>query len=123
LGCTGVTLSPLTLPIAVCSVLPGYRRRPVARCRLVPGLCIENPRSRLWWPSQLGRPNSVIQGKVTDRCFPPLAIVQQHPIIYAIFDLASVFEDFCEQLAEKVIIRGFLEPELPDVVEIDRKLL
>jgi hypothetical protein len=47
LGCTGVPIGSFTFSIAICSVFPRYRRRPVTRCRVVPSLRIENPRSGL----------------------------------------------------------------------------
>jgi hypothetical protein len=57
------------------------------------------------------------------RSFPALPVVQQHPIINAILELASVLQDLAEEFAHKVIVGRLFEAELPNIVEIDRKLL
>ena len=54
---------------------------------------------------------------------PSLSIVQEHPVVHAILDLASVLESLGEEVPEEVVVRSLLESELADVVEVDGELL
>lgn len=89
----GVTLGALTLTVAV----PG-----TVVTRVVVGrLREEVARSRL----------------------PTLAVVEEHPVVRAVFDLARVLQHLGEELSEEVVVGRLLETELPDVVEVDGELV
>lgn len=54
---------------------------------------------------------------------PSPAAVQQHPVIDPVLGLAGVLEHLGEEFSKEVVVRCFLEAELPDVVEVDAELL
>jgi hypothetical protein len=54
---------------------------------------------------------------------PSLALVQQHPIVHAILGLAGSAKSLGEQVSQEVVVGSLGESELPDVVEVDGKLL
>lgn len=54
---------------------------------------------------------------------PSLALVQQHPIVHAILSLAGSAKSLGEQVSQEVVVGSLGESELPDVVEVDGKLL
>lgn len=55
--------------------------------------------------------------------FPTPSIVQFHPVIFPVFNIASVFQGLCEEVSKVVIIGGVLEPKVPHVGEILVELL
>lgn len=59
----------------------------------------------------------------THPCLPTLAIVEEHPVVNAIFRLAAVLEDLGEEFAQEVVVGCLLETELADIVEVDSELL
>ena len=48
-------------------------------------------------------------------CLPALAIVQLHPIVFAVLNLARVLESLSEKFSEVIVIWSILKPEVPDV--------
>ena len=54
---------------------------------------------------------------------PSLALVQQHPVVHAILSLAGSAKSLGEQVSQEVVVGSLGESELPDVVEVDGKLL
>lgn len=49
--------------------------------------------------------------------------MQEIPIKDTVIYISIISHDFCEQLSEEIIVRGLLEPELADIVQVDTKLL
>lgn len=54
---------------------------------------------------------------------PPLAVVQQHPIVDSIFHFSRAFQSLGKQVSHEVVVGSFLEAKLPDVVQVDGKFL
>ena len=54
---------------------------------------------------------------------PPLAVVQLHPIVLSIFDLARSLESLSEQITQVVVIWSILESKVADVAEVLVELL
>jgi hypothetical protein len=54
---------------------------------------------------------------------PALAVVQLHPVVLAILNLASALESLGEQLTQVVVVGGVLETEVTDVAKVLIELL
>jgi hypothetical protein len=54
---------------------------------------------------------------------PALAVVQLHPVVLAVFDLAGALECLRKELTQVVVVRGVLEPEVADVAQVFVELL
>lgn len=54
---------------------------------------------------------------------PPLASVQQHPIVDTILGLTGRAQGLGEEVPQKVVVGGLGESELPDIVEVDGEFL
>ena len=52
-----------------------------------------------------------------------LPSVDRHPVVHAVFDFPAVLEDLGKEFSEEIIVRGFLETELANIVEVDGELL
>lgn len=61
--------------------------------------------------------------RVLGHGLPPLAIVQLHPVVLAILNLAAVLEGLGEQVPKVVVIGSILETEVPDVRKVGVELL
>ena len=55
--------------------------------------------------------------------FPSLAIIEEHPVVHAVFRLVCILQNFRKELAQEVVVGRLLEPELAHVVEVDRVLV
>lgn len=55
--------------------------------------------------------------------FPAFAVVQLHPIILSILNLARVLQSLGEQIPQIIIVRGLFEPQVPDIAQILIELL
>lgn len=55
--------------------------------------------------------------------FPAPSVVQLHPVIFSVFNIASVFQSLCEEVPKVVIVGGVLESKIPYVSEILVKFL
>jgi hypothetical protein len=55
--------------------------------------------------------------------FPTLSIIQFHPIIFAILNLASALESLSEQLSEVVIVWCILESQVTHIAKVLIELL
>jgi hypothetical protein len=55
--------------------------------------------------------------------FPAPSIVQLHPVIFSVFNIASVFQSLCEEVPKVVIVGCVLESKIPHVGEILVELL
>jgi hypothetical protein len=62
-------------------------------------------------------------GRVGLHHLPALAVVQLHPIVLAILNLAGALEGLREQLTEVVVIGRVFEAKVPYVTEIFVELL
>ena len=60
---------------------------------------------------------------VTDGCFPTLATIEQHPIVYTIILLSQGPENLGKKFAKEVIIGSLFKSKLADVIHVDRKFL
>lgn len=56
-------------------------------------------------------------------CLPTFAIVQLHPIVFAVFNLAGIFESLGEEFPEVIVVWSVLKPEIPDVAQVLVELL
>lgn len=54
---------------------------------------------------------------------PALSVVQLHPVVLAILNLAGALESLSEQLAEIVVVWCVLETKVSDVAQVFVKLL
>ena len=54
---------------------------------------------------------------------PALAVVELHPVVLAVLDLAGALERLREELAEVVVVRGVLEAQVADVAQVLVELL
>jgi hypothetical protein len=54
---------------------------------------------------------------------PALAVVQLHPVVLAVFDLASALERLGEQLTQVVVVGGVLKTKVADVAKVLVELL
>lgn len=54
---------------------------------------------------------------------PALAVVELHPVIFSILDIASALESLCKQVTKVVVIWGILESKVADVAEVLVELL
>jgi len=50
--------------------------------------------------------------------FPAFAAVQLHPVVFSIFDLASVLQDLSEEITEIIVIGSVFETKVPDIREV-----
>jgi hypothetical protein len=55
--------------------------------------------------------------------FPPLSVVQLHPVVLSVFNLAGALKCLSEQFAEVVVIRCVLKAKVPDVAKVLVELL
>jgi hypothetical protein len=55
--------------------------------------------------------------------FPSLSVVQLHPVVLSVLDLAGALKCLSEQLAKVVIIWCILEAKVPDVAKVLVELL
>lgn len=55
--------------------------------------------------------------------FPALAIVQLHPVVFTILNLARALQGLGEELAEVVVVGCVLEAQVTDVAEVLVELL
>ena len=62
-------------------------------------------------------PMVVVVGVLGDS-LPPFSIVELHPIIFAILNLATVLEGLSEQITKEVVVGGVLETEVANVAQI-----
>lgn len=49
---------------------------------------------------------------------PTFAIVQLHPIVFTVLDLARILESLSKEFSEVVVVWGVLKPEIPDVAQV-----
>lgn len=54
---------------------------------------------------------------------PALAVVQLHPVVFAVLDLSSALQGLGEKLAQVVVVGGILEAEVANVAQVLVKLL
>lgn len=50
--------------------------------------------------------------------FPSSAIVQLHPVVLAVFDLAGVLQSLRKEFPKVIVIRRVFEAQIPDVTQI-----
>ena len=50
--------------------------------------------------------------------FPSLAIVQLHPVIFSIFDFASVLEGLSKEVSKVVVVRSVLEAKVSYIAQV-----
>ena len=50
--------------------------------------------------------------------FPPLAIVELHPIIFTIFYFTEILQCLSEKVAQVVVVWGILEAKVTDICKI-----
>ena len=60
----------------------------------------------------------MVLGGVLFHGFPAFAVIELHPVVFAVFDFAGVFERLGEEIAEVVVVGGVFETEVADVAEI-----
>jgi len=46
---------------------------------------------------------------------PSLSVVELHPVVLAIFNLAGALKSRCEEVAEVIVVGGVFEAEIADV--------
>ena len=46
---------------------------------------------------------------------PSSSIVELHPVILSIFDVASVLESLCQEVPEIIVVGGVLETEIANI--------
>lgn len=59
----------------------------------------------------------------TSVCFPPLPVVQHHPVIHLVILVPVVLHGCSEEFAEEVVVGCFIECQFADVIEVDGKFL
>lgn len=55
--------------------------------------------------------------------FPATSTVKLHPVVLAVFNLASVLQGLGEEIAEEVVVGGVLEAEVANIREVLVKFL
>lgn len=50
--------------------------------------------------------------------FPAFPVVQLHPIILSVLDLAGVLQSLRKQIPQIVVVGGLLEPKISDIAQV-----
>lgn len=59
----------------------------------------------------------VAMGMLLDS-FPSLAVVELHPVILSILNLASIFQSLGEKIAEMVVVGGIFEAKVANIGKV-----
>ena len=50
--------------------------------------------------------------------FPTLSVVEFHPVVFAIFYFAAVFESLGKQVAKEVVVGGILKTQVTNIAQV-----